>query len=93
MKSDKMFETKEQKLHRLQEGISFGDGDEFTPASYEIYAAEVSAKRKSAHYAFGNEDDSKRSTRRNLSRNEAMTVESLEQDYWRVVETQQYSMS
>jgi hypothetical protein len=93
MKSEKMFETKEQKLHRLQEGISFGDGQEYTPASYEKYSAELSAKWKAAHYADDKEYDSKRGTRGSPRRSEPMTAESLEQDYWRVVETQHYSMS
>jgi len=35
----KKFSTKLQYLHRIQEGVSFGDGEEYNPASYLEYAS------------------------------------------------------
>lgn len=87
-----MFETKEQLVHRLQEGISFGDGEKYTPASYEKHAADLTAKWKAAHYATDRESDSEASVG-SPRRNEPMTAESLEQDYWKIVETQRCSMA
>ena len=34
MKSKKKFQTKEQLLHRIQEGVSFGDGEEYSAHDY-----------------------------------------------------------
>lgn len=58
-------------LNRLQEGISFGDGFDYTPSRYQVVAAERAAAWKAANYG-----DYR-----------PYTVENLERDYWDIVET------
>jgi hypothetical protein len=48
--SSKKFATKHQMLHRLQEGISFGDGNDYTPAEYLRTAGERTKAWKDTHY-------------------------------------------
>ena len=105
MNSDKRFETKNQLLHRLQEGISFDDGEEYTPAGYQKYASELTAKWKAAHYSTEDESCSEASNDENNTNpdtrtargcrknNRSMTADNLEQDYWDIVESQFCSMS
>lgn len=49
-KSTKKFQTKQQLLHRLQEGISFGDGIEYTPSEYLQVSSERTSSWKTKHY-------------------------------------------
>ena len=48
--SPQRFQTKQQLLHRLQEGISFGDGVEYTPAEYLDMASKRALEWKTVHY-------------------------------------------
>lgn len=44
------FSTKLQFLHRIQEGISFGDGEEYNPGSYLRYASKFTKEYKRKEY-------------------------------------------
>mmetsp|Transcript_3553 Transcript_3553/g.7190 ORF Transcript_3553/g.7190 Transcript_3553/m.7190 type:complete len:750 (-) Transcript_3553:153-2402(-) len=50
MESKKEFETKRQIVNRLQEGVTFGDGEEYNPASYQKYASDSTKAWKDKHY-------------------------------------------
>jgi len=79
-------------LHRLQEGISFGDGEEYTAKDYVQKASEAAKEWKRKHYPDhdflsmhagsltknGNDDETAR---------KLMTPQNLERDYWDIVET------
>jgi JmjC domain, hydroxylase/C5HC2 zinc finger len=92
MDSKQKFQTKEQLLHRLQEGISFGDGEECTAFEYQRNASIKAKEWKMLHYPDhdflvqhagslsnnGNQDDMNR---------KLMTPQNLERDYWNIVET------
>jgi histone demethylase JARID1 len=102
MEIPKKFSTKLQLLHRIQEGISFGDGDEYNPGSYQRYASNFTKHYKSREYP---EHDLLTGTT-NAGRDAAEVAqgelkeqpsvvtddrrrfipENLEQDYWDVVE-------
>jgi hypothetical protein len=50
MKSRKEFQTKEQHLHRLQEGVSFGDGKDYSPSDYIKMAREKAMEWRDMYY-------------------------------------------
>ncbi|KAG7348558.1 JmjC domain hydroxylase [Nitzschia inconspicua] len=50
MEVPRKFSTKLQLLHRIQEGISFGDGDEYNPGSYLRYASNFTKHYKRREY-------------------------------------------
>jgi len=50
MHSNKKFQTKEQHLHRLQEGVSFGDGEDYNPAEYIKVAREKAMEWRDMYY-------------------------------------------
>jgi len=50
MDSPKKFQTKEQLIHRLQEGISFGDGEEYTAREYQKMASEQAMRWRDTNY-------------------------------------------
>jgi histone demethylase JARID1 len=50
MEVPKKFSTKLQYLHRIQEGVSFGDGEEYNPASYLRYASKFTKNYKNKEY-------------------------------------------
>lgn len=52
LNSTERFQTKQQLLHRIQEGISFGDGVEYTPSEYLKVASERSSAWKRNHYPY-----------------------------------------
>jgi histone demethylase JARID1 len=92
MKSTKKFETKEQHLHRLQEGISFGDGQEYTAAEYQEMASIKAKQWKHENYpdhdlvkqhAVDGEDAARK----------LFSPENLERDYWDIVETHNREMT
>lgn len=99
MKSKKTFQTKEQLLHRLQEGISFGDGEEYCAKDYIERASETAKAWKMKHYPDhdflsmhagsltnnGSGDDE--------SSRKLMTPQNLERDYWDIVETHKREVS
>mmetsp|Transcript_28095 Transcript_28095/g.57486 ORF Transcript_28095/g.57486 Transcript_28095/m.57486 type:complete len:699 (-) Transcript_28095:1291-3387(-) len=47
---EKRFQTKDQSIHRLQEGISFGDGTEYTIKEYQRMASDWSKAWRDQHY-------------------------------------------
>lgn len=83
MKSDKTFETKHQMLHRLQEGISFGDGMDYNAADYQKVASERSKAWKSAHYP---DHDLLWRHGQTSDKSKLFNAENLERDYWDSVE-------
>lgn len=46
----KKFQTKDQSIHRLQEGISFGDGNDYNVKEYQKMASNWSKEWKEKHY-------------------------------------------
>ena len=50
MKSERKFQTKQQLLHRIQEGISFGDGVEYSAADYQLMASARAKEYKAKNY-------------------------------------------
>jgi len=88
------FQTKHQLLHRLQEGISFGDGQDYTVADYQRIASERTKEWKSTNYPdhdllsrhtdVMNQADAASSEATDRKR---FTPANLERDYWDVVET------
>jgi len=50
MEIPRKFSTKLQYLHRLQEGVSFGDGEEYNPGSYQRYASKFTKEYKNKQY-------------------------------------------
>lgn len=74
MDSSKEFQTKEQLLHRIQEGISFGDGKDYTVSEYIKMAQEKLKQWATEHrLRYGDE-------------NIEFTPDYLEQCYWDTVE-------
>jgi len=100
--SDRTFQTKRQHLHRLMEGISFPDGEDYTPKQYKEMANEAVLLWRDLYYNeiekesepdvnLSSADGSTPQTNSNLSSDKGcktrkMTAESLEQDYWDIVE-------
>lgn len=75
MESDKKFETKSQLLHHIQEGVSFGDGKEYTAKEYILMAIE---KTKSWLAENIKNKDGEVSIK--------VLPEFLEESYWDIVE-------
>ena len=84
MNSKKTFQTKEQLLHRLQEGISFGDGEEYTASEYLKMAQEETKKWGNKNFP-ANDSENKGGLPEAGSK--TITPEILEQKYWDTVET------
>ena len=84
--SRKTFETKHQLVHRLQEGISFGDGAQYNARDYLHVAAHRANDWKQRNYP--NHDLLKRHLYTNSTADgrKLYTPENLEQDYWNIVE-------
>ena len=97
MESGKRFQTKEQLLDRLQEGIAFGDGEEYNPAEYQKMALENALQWQKDKYSHVNEHEKKSLNPVSIKNEEGtnmerrkfkkLTPESLENDYWDLVET------
>ena len=84
----KRFSTKHQLLHRLQEGVAFGDGEEYNPAEYNQMASAFTKDYKARNYpdhdlltSMGLEEDTSGDTPRR-----AFTPSNIERDYWEIVE-------
>jgi histone demethylase JARID1 len=75
MESKKEFQTKEQLLHRIQEGISFGDGDEHCAADY----LKMAARHTRAWIEENIKDEDGNPTQK-------ASIEQLEKAYWDLVE-------
>lgn len=82
MNSSKQFQTKEQLLHRIQEGISFGDGKDYTASEY-IHMAQEKLKDWSTKHRRGNHGGGPRGEQQEKIE---FTPEYLEQCYWDTVE-------
>jgi len=50
MKSPKKFQTKQQWLHRIQEGITFGDGTNYSAVDYQRMASQRAKDFKTKYY-------------------------------------------
>ena len=92
MDSEKKIQTKEQLLHRLQEGISFGDGEECTAFEYQQKASIKAKEWKMLHYPdhdFLVQHAGSLSNNGNMDElnRKLMTPQNLERDYWNIVET------
>ena len=97
MASSKKFQTKEQLVHRLQEGISFGDGDEYSAADYVKMAKKNALNWRKKYYSHSTNPEEKDANGSGARPEEAkakhdlsekiMTPENLEQQYWDIVET------
>ena len=96
MNSTQKFQTKEQLLYRLQEGVAFGDGEEYTPMEYQKMAIERALEWQKQHYGCTPEETIKTeftsNSFSNSSKKREMTPENLENDYWNLVETQSESI-
>jgi hypothetical protein len=85
MHTKRKFSTKQQLLHRLQEGISFGDGDEYNAADYQKMASKVTKEYKAKNYP---EHDRLSKCEEGEERERRIfKPENLERDYWDIVET------
>jgi hypothetical protein len=78
MTSTKTIETKKQNLHRLQEGLHFEDGEDYTPALYLKYASELAMKWKAAHYKNNGENEKEAQTE-TLNNNSTSNAQSISQ--------------
>mmetsp|Transcript_19738 Transcript_19738/g.30443 ORF Transcript_19738/g.30443 Transcript_19738/m.30443 type:complete len:768 (-) Transcript_19738:107-2410(-) len=103
MSSDQKFQTKEQLLWRLQEGISFGDGEEYNARDYQQMASEKAQSWKAKYYPEhdiilnrrrrnGASTKTKSSTEpatpeEKEEERKILTPQNLERDYWDMVET------
>lgn len=88
--STKKFETKHQMLHRLQEGISFGDGNEYCMSEYQRVASQRTRAWKAARYP--DHDLLARHASTNAgskAESKMFTPENLEREYWDIVELSQ----
>lgn len=99
--STEKFQTKLQYLHRLQEGISFGDGVEYSAREYQAVASRRATEWKGTHYpnhdllsrhpdAFEGDNGAGKASGDDASdgrRNAKYSPENLERDYWNIVET------
>lgn len=88
--SNKKFQTKLQLLHRLQEGISFGDGVEYSTTEYQRVASKRANDWKAVYYP--NHDLISRhaealESEERSAKDKKFTPENLERDYWNIVET------
>lgn len=98
MGSKKKFQTKDQQLHRLQEGISFGDGDDYTAADYQKNASERAEEWKRKRYPdhdflVQHSCSATSNGEGHDSNGKIMTPQSLERDYWNIVETHTQELS
>ena len=92
MRSDKKFQTKQQLLHRIQEGISFGDGVEYSAAEYQRMASARTKEYKATNYPehdrarldvdVPQDEEEAENQRRKL-----FVPENLERDYWDIIES------
>jgi len=89
MDSAEKFQTKKQQLHRLQEGISFEDGDEYSASTYLKMAQEKILKWRDFHFAHLGD---RKKTEDEFGFN-TLTPEYLEQKYWDVVDTRKEEYS
>lgn len=87
MRSNKRFQTKHQLLHRLQEGVSFGDGVEYTAQEYQEVASRRTKEWKDRYYPESDLLMRHANVGDATVRDKLFTPENLERDYWDIVET------
>jgi len=85
--SKKRFQTKHQLLHRLQEGVSFGDGIEYTAQEYQEVASRRTKEWKDRYYPEADLLGRHANVGDESVREKLFTPENLERDYWDIVET------
>jgi hypothetical protein len=92
MNIKKRFSTKQQQLHRLQEGVSFGDGEEYNPGEYQRMASKFTKEYKAKNYP---EHDQVKEQHNGVeeSKRKLFCTENLEKDYWSIVETRSREIS
>jgi hypothetical protein len=107
MEVPRKFSTKLQLLHRIQEGISFGDGDEYNPGSYQRYASNFTKHYKRREYpehdlltaaktgagALDSQSQDTEKTGLIDGDRRRFIPENLEQDYWDIVENRSREVS
>jgi hypothetical protein len=81
------FQTKHQLLHRLQEGIAFGDGVEYTAGEYQEVASRRTKEWKDRYYPDHDLLSRHADVGDETIRDKLFTPENLERDYWDIVET------
>jgi hypothetical protein len=78
-------------LHRLQEGISFGDGQDYNVADYQKVASERAIEWKTTNYPdhdlLSRHADVVDQADSAATSSKCFTPENLERDYWDIVET------
>mmetsp|Transcript_74336 Transcript_74336/g.111981 ORF Transcript_74336/g.111981 Transcript_74336/m.111981 type:complete len:648 (-) Transcript_74336:51-1994(-) len=79
----KRFSTKNQLLHRLQEGISFGDGEEYNPVEYQRMSSTFTKDFKAKNYP----NDGIADQDGEVDEKARFNPDNLERDYWDIVET------
>jgi JmjC domain, hydroxylase/C5HC2 zinc finger len=84
--SEKKFETKHQMLHRLQEGLSFGDGMDYNIAEYQAVASLRAKNWKAVHYPDHDLLSRHATTSTATADRKLFTPENIERDYWDIVE-------
>lgn len=101
---DKKFQTKDQSIHRLQEGISFGDGSDYTVKEYQKMCTNWSRKWKAEHYSKSSPSASRTPLEsaahvqvappplQQSVQERKFTPENIERDYWDIVESQSQSI-
>eukprot|EP00536_Pseudo-nitzschia_multiseries_P011232 jgi/Psemu1/259682/estExt_Genewise1Plus.C_3720011 len=80
------FSTKLQYLHRIQEGVSFGDGEEYNPGSYLRYASKFTKEYKNKEYPDHDLIIQRENDDKGIDNRQRFIPENLEQDYWDLVE-------
>ena len=80
-------------MHRLQEGISFEDGEKYTPTEYIKMATENAKQWREKHYRNRNSNSSQvPDAVTGEEKVMRFTPENLEKDYWRIVERGEQSV-
>uniref|UniRef100_A0A7S4IRS9 JmjC domain-containing protein n=1 Tax=Odontella aurita TaxID=265563 RepID=A0A7S4IRS9_9STRA len=100
MNETKKFQTKEQLIHRLQEGIAFGDGDDYCASDYLKMARKRALEwRAKCYYGetveveTGDSSATGETDGAPVEHRENMTPAKLEQQYWDIVETHAQDMA
>ena len=85
MTSNERFQTKKQLVQRLQEGIAFDDGEDYSPDEFMKMSNKFSMSWRDKRYP--NDGDCNSKADGNNDNKKKMTYHNLEQDYWNLVET------
>lgn len=77
--NQKKFQTKDQSIHRLQEGISFGDGKDYTVKEYQNMSTEWSKAWKKKHYSVPDKPSDQTYVQPNISEPTVSVMSDLHQ--------------